>query len=51
MNNKYLPIGIDLFFCIILLPTMMMMLPVDKWLESNSLFVITLICFMQYISA
>ena len=37
MNNKYLPIGIDLFFCIILLPAMMMMLPVDKWLESNSL--------------
>ena len=23
MNNKYLPIGIDLFFCIILLPAMM----------------------------
>ncbi len=46
MNNKYLPIGIDLFFCIILLPTMMMMLPVDKWLESNSLFVITLIAWL-----
>lgn len=46
MNNKYLPIGIDLFFCIILLPAMMMMLPVDKWLESNSLFVITLIVWL-----
>ena len=46
MNNKYLPIGIDLFFCIILLPSMMMMLPVDKWLESNSLFVITLIVWL-----
>ena len=46
MNNKYLPIGIDLFFGIILLPAMMMMLPVDKWLESNSLFVITLIVWL-----
>ena len=45
MNNKYLPIGIDLFFCIILLPAMMM-LPVDKWLESNSLFVISLIVWL-----
>lgn len=46
MNNKYLPIGIDLFFCIILLPAMMMMLPVEKWLESNPLFVITLIVWL-----
>ena len=46
ISNRYFTIGIDIFFCVILLPAMMMMLPVDKWLESNSLFVVTLIVWL-----
>lgn len=43
MNNKYLPLGIDLFFCLILLPAMITLLPVERWLESNSTFVVLLV--------
>lgn len=43
MNNKYLPLGIDLFFCFILLPAMITLLPVERWLENNSTFVVLLV--------
>lgn len=43
MNNKYLPLGIDLFFCLILLPAMITLLPVERWLENNSTFVVLLV--------
>ena len=43
MNNKHLPLGIDLFFCLILLPAMIMLLPVERWLENNSTFVVLLV--------
>ena len=43
MNNKYLPLGIDLFFCLVLLPAMITLLPVERWLESNSTFVVLLV--------
>lgn len=33
MNNKYLPLGIDLFFCLVLLPALIMLLPVERWLD------------------
>lgn len=33
MNNKYLPLGIDLFFCLVLLPAMIALLPVERWFE------------------
>lgn len=45
-NSKILMYGIDIFFCIILLPAMITLLPVDKWLANNSLFVITLIAWL-----
>ena len=43
MNNKHLPLGIDLFFCLVLLPALIMLLPVERWLENNSTFVILLV--------
>lgn len=43
MNNKYLPLGIDLFFCLVLLPALIMLLPVERWLENNSTFVVLLV--------
>lgn len=43
MNNKYLPLGIDLFFCLVLLPALIMLLPVERWLANNSTFVVLLV--------
>lgn len=43
MNNKFLPLGIDLFFCLVLLPALIMLLPVERWLENNSTFVVLLV--------
>lgn len=46
MSNKYLPLGIDLFFCFVLLPAMIALLPVERWLANNSPFVLTLITWL-----
>lgn len=43
MNNKHLPLGIDLFFCLVLLPALIMLLPVERWLANNSTFVVLLV--------
>lgn len=43
MNSKYLPWSIDLFFCLVLLPAMIALLPVERWFENNSTFVILLV--------
>ena len=40
--NKNLPLYIDLIFCIVLLPVMTMLLPVERWLSIQPLFVIML---------
>lgn len=34
---------IDLVFCLLLLPALMLLLPLDRWWESNSLFVVVLL--------
>lgn len=46
MNNKYLPLGIDLFFCLVLLPAMIALLPVERWLANNSPFVLMLVTWL-----
>lgn len=46
ISKKYIPIGIDFFFCIVLIPALMMILPVEKWLVSNSIFVLLLIAWL-----
>lgn len=46
MNNKYLPLGIDLFFCLVLLPAMIALLPVERWLVNNSTFVLILVAWL-----
>ncbi len=42
MAKKNVTLYIDSIFCVVLLPALIMMLPIDRWLESNSLFVILL---------
>lgn len=46
MINRRLPLYIDIVFCIILLPVMMMMLPVEKWIMHNPMFFVTLILWL-----
>ena len=40
---KKLPFYIDLIFCLVLLPAMMTLLPIERWLINNSLFVYLLV--------
>lgn len=46
INKANIPLIIDIFFCIVLIPIMMMLLPVEKWLESNSSFVFILVAWL-----
>ncbi len=43
MKINRLHIYIDLAFCFVLLPALIMLLPVDRWLENNLLFVVMLL--------
>ena len=40
--NRRLPLLIDLLFCIVLMPFMIYLLPLDRWLENNTGFVVLL---------
>lgn len=40
---KNLPFYIDLVFCLILLPAMITLLPIERWLVNNSTFVYLLV--------
>lgn len=43
---KKLPFYIDIVFCLILLPTMITLLPIERWLVNNSLFVYLLVSWL-----
>ena len=49
MNNRNLPLYIDIFFCVILLPVMMMLLPVERWLTHHFDFVLLLVCWLYIV--
>lgn len=49
MNLKNLTRYIDIAFCVVLLPTMMMLLPLDKWMEHRLDYLITLISWLYTI--
>ena len=40
---------IDIFFCVILLPVMMMLLPVERWLTHHFDFVLLLVCWLYIV--
>lgn len=42
-TNKYLPLVIDMAFCLVLLPFMVWLLPVNRWAASNAPFVVLFI--------
>ncbi len=51
MNNRNLPLYIDIIFCVIILPVMIMLLPVERWLTHHTAFVLILVCWLYVIYA
>ncbi len=43
ITGKRVQLWIDLFFCLVLLPVMIYLLPIERWLENNLLFVCLLV--------
>ena len=41
--GKQVQLWIDLFFCVVLLPLMIYLLPIERWLENNTSFVLLLV--------
>lgn len=46
---KHLPFYIDLVFCLILLPAMITLLPIERWLVNDSMFVYILVSWLYII--
>lgn len=46
MTGKKVQPWIDLFFCVVLLPVMIYLLPIERWLENNLLFVCLLVTWL-----
>ena len=44
--NKYLSLYMDMIFCLVLLPFMIWLLPVDRWLNNNTQFVMLFITWL-----
>lgn len=43
MTGKKVQLWIDIFFCLVLLPLMIYLLPIERWFQSNTLFVCLLV--------
>ncbi len=46
MKEKYIVTAFDLLFCIVLLPLLITMVPIEKWLEEYTFFAITLLLYL-----
>ena len=49
ITGKKVQLWIDLFFCLVLLPVMIYLLPIERWFESNTLFVCLLVAWLYII--
>ncbi len=49
MAGKKVQLLIDLFFCLVLLPVMIYLLPIERWLENNLLFVCLLVAWLYIV--
>lgn len=47
--GKKVQLWIDLFFCLVLLPIMIYLLPIERWLENNLLFVCLLVAWLYIV--
>lgn len=46
MKYPKIALYVDLIFCLIVMPLIIMLVPIDKWIKNNYLFVITLIIYL-----
>lgn len=46
MKNNRISLYIDLLFCLVIMPLVIMLLPVDRWIVSNTAFLIALIVYV-----
>ena len=46
MNSPKIALYVDLFFCIVILPLIIMLVPVEKWIVAHTAFVVTLIAYL-----
>ncbi len=46
MKNTHIALYIDLLFCLVIMPLVMLMLPVDKWIVHNTFFFIMLVVYV-----
>ncbi len=46
MKNNRIAFYIDLLFCLVIMPLVIMLLPVDRWIVTNTAFLITLIAYV-----
>lgn len=46
MKRSHIPICIDLLFCLVIMPPIIMLVPVDKWMVHHSAFMLTLIAYL-----
>lgn len=46
MKEKNITLSIDLIFCVIILPLVITMVPVEKWIEKYTLFAVSLVAYM-----
>lgn len=49
MAGKKVQLWIDLFFCLVLLPVMIYLLPIERWLENNLTFVCLLVAWLYIV--
>ena len=49
ITGKKVQLWIDLFFCLVLLPVMIYLLPIERWLENNFMFVCLLVVWLYIV--
>lgn len=48
MRNNRISLYIDLLFCLVIIPLVIMLLPVDRWITTNTAFLFTLVAYVYY---
>ena len=46
MKNNRIALYIDLLFCLVIIPLVIMLLPVDRWIVTNMAFLVTLVAYV-----
>lgn len=46
MKNNHIPLYIDLLFCLVIMPLAITLLPVDRWIVTNTAFLVTLVAYV-----